>query len=863
MPDRLTLDRRTVLAVAVLVSFAVAAARASEVPTPKAVLGFDLGKDRMLASYSEARALLAALAAASPRVKVLDIGPTVEGRQMIAAVISSPANLARVEELKQGWARLADPRGLADSERERLLAELPSCALVVGGIHSNEVAGTQSALLLVYQFAAAPDGSTATDWLDHTVVLVVPSVNPDGQDAVVGWYRKTLGTPYEGSTPPFLYHRYAGHDNNRDFVFLTQPESRNLNRFAYRDWHPQVFLDLHQMGTTGPRQFVPPFAEPLAPNVHPLVWRMTSLIGSWMSLRLEEQGKTGVVSGWMFDGNWIGGTRNTGWWKNVFGLLTETAGAALASPVFVDENELRASGKGLQEYRPQVNFPNPWRGGAWGLADAVSYQNTLTRALVEFAAVHREDLLRGVCTMAAEAVARGRQAAPAAYLVPPGGPDPGRRRDLVNLLLEAGIEASIVSGADGANDGTPIAPGTVVFPTAQPLRQYLVEVMERQTYPLVALGSGDEIALPYDITAWTMPLYLGVEVMRSDRPVSGPLAPLTSALAAPEPPRVMASAKAVAIPAGQLASYAAANRALADGHSALLLTASARVGSQDLAAGSIVLDENPRLVEIVRATGAAAVALDAVPEGARPLHAVHVAVYTPNFGLEDAGWCRWVLERAGFDVQPVGNAAISSGNFAKDTGVLVVPPLAGKVIVEGQETRLVELPKEYLGGIGKDGIEAVKRFLAAGGTAIGFGSSAEWLAEITDAPVTNALKGLERKEFYSPGALLDLSVDAGTSLGWGMPARCAALVESPVAFETRPTARPGTRTVAARFPDASLLLSGWIRGEEKLRRHVAVVELRKGEGRLVLFAFAPYFRGQTEALFPLLYNAVMLEMADK
>ncbi len=863
MPDRLTWDRRTARAVALLVSFAVATARAAEVPTPRTVLGFDLGKDRALASYAETRTFLAAIAAASPRVKVMDIGATVEGRQMIAAAVSSPANLARLAELKLGWSHLADPRALAAGERERLLADLPSCALIVGGIHSNEVAGTQSALLTVYRLAAAPDGSPEAQWLDRTVVLIVPSVNPDGQDAVVSWYRRTLGTRYEGSNPPFLYHRYAGHDNNRDFVFLTQPESRNLNRFAYWEWHPQVFVDLHQMGLAGPRQFVPPFAEPLAPNVHPLVWRMTSLIGSWMSLRLEEQGKAGVVSGWMFDGNWIGGTRNTGWWKNVFGLLTETAGAALASPVFVDENELRASGKGLQDYRAQVNFPNPWRGGSWGLGDAVAYQSILVDALVEFAATHREDLLSGVCTMAAEAVARGRQAAPAAYLVPPGSADPGRRRDLVNLLLEAGVEAKVVDGTASADDGTPIAAGTVVFSTAQPLRQYLIEVLERQSYPQVTLGSGDDIALPYDVTAWTMPLFLGVNVVRSDRPVSGALAPLAVALVAPEPPPAVFSGKAVAIPAGQLAGFKAANLALIDGHPARRLAAPLRTGDTELPAGSFVLDDNPRLGEIVRATGAAAVPLDAVPGGATPLHAVRVAVFNPNFGLEDAGWCRWVLERAGFAVQPITRGDVASGSFAKDARVLVVPPLPGKVIVEGREARMADLPNEYLGGIGKDGVEAVKRFVGAGGTVIGFAESAEWLAEIAEVPVTNALKGVERKEFLSPGALLDVAVDPSTPLGWGMAPHAAALVEFPVAFETRPTARPGSRTVAARFPDAGLLLSGWIRGEERLRRHAAAVEVRKGEGRLVLFAFAPFFRGQTEALFPLLYNAVMLEMADK
>jgi len=832
------------------------AAAAAEVPTPAEVLGIDLGSDRVLADYPQTRAYVAALAEASPRVAALELGETVEGRRMIAAVISSPANLARLDELRRAWARVADPRGLSDGEREALLLELPSCALIIAGIHSNEVAGTQASLLLAALLAAAPEGSVEAGWLERTVVVLVPSMNPDGQDAVVAWYRRWLGTPHEGAGPPFLYHRYAGHDNNRDFVFLTQPESRNLNRLAYREWHPQVFLDLHQMGSTGPRQFVPPFAEPLAPNVHPLVWRMTSLIGAWMSLRLEEEGKSGVVSAWMFDGNWIGGTRNTGWWKNVFGLLTETAGAALASPIFVDENELRSAGKGLQAYRPQINFPNPWRGGRWGLADAVGYQTTLMRAFVEFAAEHRVEALRGVAAMAAEAVARGRREAPAAFVVRLDQADPGRARRLVNLLLEAGAEG-FTAGEGCTAGGAPLPAGAVVFPAAQPLRQFLLEVLGTQRYPEISLGGGD-LVLPYDITAWTMPLYLGVEVSRAEEGVSGPLAPLVG----PLPPAAGAPAAtgaALAVPAAQLAGYAAANRALAQGVAVRRLAAP--VDAPGLPPGSFVLPESAAARALLRAAGADAIVLAADPP-ARPLRPVRVGVYHPRFGLEDAGWCRYVLERAGFAVAVVDSAAIASGAFARDVDVLVVPPIAGKTLVEGPAQRAIEPPPAYRGGIGKDGVDAVKRFVTGGGTAIAFGASAEWLAETLDAPVTNVLKGAGRDDYYAPGALLELKVEPAAPLSWGLPERVAALVEAAVAFETRPVADPASRVVAARFPDAPLLLSGWVRGEERLRRRAAAVELRAGAGRAVLFSFVPYFRGQTEGTFPLLYNAVMLEMMD-
>lgn len=849
-------------AVTAIVVAARLAAGGEGVPSPKDILGMDVGQNRVLASYSESVRYLRALAERSKRVRVIEMGPTVEGRTMVAVAVSSASNIARLDELRRGWARIADPRGLDASTRDRLVATLPSCALITGGIHANEVAGPQSALLLAFELADASRDTAAAAWLEHTVLLLVPSLNPDGQEATVAWYRKWLGTPYEGSSPPFLYHRYAGHDNNRDFVYLTQPESRALNRFAYHEWHPQLFLDLHMMGSTGPRQFVPPFADPIAPNVHPFVWRMTSHMGTLMALRLEEQGKTGVVSAWMFDANWIGGTRNTGWWKNVFGVLTETASAALATPVQVDESELHGGGKGLVEYRAQVNFPNPWRGGTWGLVDAVSYQLTLMRAFVEFAAVERDALLRDVSSMAAEAISRGEREAPRAYLVPPEG-DPGRRAHLVELLVAAGLEGFTAKEAIVA-DGLSYPAGTVVFLAAQPLRQYLLEVMERQRYPEIAPAPEAEILLPYDITAWTMPLSLGVHAVRIEGELRGNLAHMGSQWVAPEP-RPSGEGEALFVPAGQLGGFAVANRALAKGASVTRMTATGQVAGKDVPVGSFVIEglDGISMDQVLAGARVAAVRTGPSTAGATRLRRAVVGVYHPHIGLEDVGSLRFVLEKAGFPVEVVDTPAVASGAFASRVEVLVIPPMEGKAIVDGPQQRgPAPPPPEYRKGIGKDGVEAVKRFFADGGTVVGFGPSADWLAEVLDLPVSDSLRGIKREEFRCPGALLALDVDDRSPLGWGMPARVAAMIEGATAFATRPVVGEQTRVVAARFPDTPLVLSGWMRGEERLHRRVAAVEVRQGEGRAVLFSFAPYFRGQTEATFPLLYNAVMEKMME-
>jgi len=812
------------------------------VPSPGEVLGKPLGQDRVLASYEETLVYLRQLAASSPRVALEELGPTVEGRPMLGAVISSEANMARLAAIRAGWAKLADPRGLSPKERERLVRELPVGVLVTAGIHATEVAGPLSALLFIHELATAPPETPLGRWLAQVVVLVVPSLNPDGQEMVVSWYRRWLGTPYEGALPPWLYHRYAGHDNNRDFVFLTQPESRNLNRFVYHRWHPQLFVDLHQMGPSGPRQFVPPFADPINTNLPPVLWRLTSHLGTLMALRLEQAGKAGVVSGWTFDGHWIGGTRNTAWWKNIVGVLTETASAALATPIWVDAADLRGGGKGLWEYRPQVNFPNPWPGGRWGLAEAVSYQRELLRAAVEFAATYRSDLLRETSAMALAACEP--QGKPWGWALPPTG-DPGRRQQLVRLLLEAGAELFAVEEAGGG-----LAAGTVVVPRGQPLGRFLWEVLERQSYPEVIPAPGADILVPYDVTAWNLPLMLGVEVTPLAAPPAGKLAKLS---APPQGFEGKLASRVVALPSTQLELSRVANEALRRGVPACRLL----TGTGELPPGSLVLTAaRETLGELLAGRPVAPVPLAATPENCAPLRQVRVGVLHPFTPVEDAGWLRWVFEQGGFPVAVLEPSQVAEGKL-QGVDVLVLPDLEGKRLVDGPAPGLVPLPPEFRAGVGSRAGEQLKAFLERGGTVLAFQRAAEWVAEALQLEVSNALRGVDRGDFFAPGSLVWLELEPDSPLAWGLPRRVAAMVEGAVAFSSRPTPL-GQREVVARFPDGPLLASGFLRGEEKLRRKIALLALQVGQGRVVLASFAPHFRGQTAHLFPLLYNAAWL-----
>src|ERR1051326_5481104 len=476
----------------------LAAAAHAEVPTPSKFLGFEVGADRKLADYRQIVSYFNAVAAASPRVKIEHLGKTTLGEDFVMAVVSSEANMRNLERIKEISTRLADPRGLADAEP--LIREGKTIALVTCNIHSSEIASSQMAMEWLYALATANDAETKRR-LDNVVILLVPSLNPDGQIMITDYYRKYLGTQDEGGRLPWLYHHYVGHDNNRDWFMLTQAETKELSHAIYFEWHPQLFVDEHRRGMEGPRMFIPPFADPVDPDVHPLIWREANLIGTNMAFRLEQADKAGLIYGYSFDAYWLGGTRNTGWWKNITGLLLETASARIASPVRVEPTELRGGTKGLVEYKATVNHPHPWPGGVWRMRDIMDYERIASDALLEIAANYRDDVLRDLVVRARSAVAMAKPGE--AYRIARQQRDWPTAQFLAALMLEHGVD---VLQADN---------GDYWIPMAQPYSKFLVEMLEPQRYPEVRLQPGKEILRPYDVATWTLPLAMGVTVERT------------------------------------------------------------------------------------------------------------------------------------------------------------------------------------------------------------------------------------------------------------------------------------------------------------------------------------------------------------
>ena len=828
----------------------------AEPPTPSQFLKFPVGADRQLADYGQITGYFKALAAASPRVQIESLGPTSQGRDMIMAVISSEANLKNKARYQEIARRLADPRGLSDAQVEALAKEGKAIVLVTCAIHASEIGATQMAMEWAHALATAKDAETLRR-LDKVILLLVPSLNPDGQVMETEYYRKQLGTKYEGGRLPWLYHHYVGHDNNRDWYMLTQKETVAMNRAVYHVWFPQVWMDEHQMGSTGPRMFVPPFSNPVAKVVHPLVWRTVDLLGSSMSLRLEQGGKSGVAYGTMFDAYWPGGTKNTGWWKNVVGLLTEVASARLATPIDVDSTELNGGGKGLVEYKAQVNFPNPWKGGRWGLREIMDYERIASDALLEACANLKDDLQRNRARMAMASV---EAAEPGTfYHIPAQQPDPVAGARLAHLLAENGAEVQVAKNGD------------YLVPAAQPLGRFVQEMLEPQRYPEIRPVQGAAPMPPYDVAAWTLPLMMGAgtgKVRLSDVDRAG-LRPLrredwpTGGLAGQ----------------GSVAALDRASVASAGLLNAHLKSAGARVALEPFEsqgnrfkAGTLLLPATPALGELARKHHLRLTALAVEPKvRTATLKAPRVALFRPWAVSMDEGWTRWILEQHGFNPRNLTPKEVQGGKLHDNFDVLILPDVSKSLLLEGRfaATEGVrrfqeELPAEHQGGLGKEGLKALKDFVEQGGTIVALASSSELLIDEFPLPVRNALAAAVGRgssvaeEFSCPGSILHMHFDPSHPVAWGMPKEGYGFLDHGMAFQTSPSSPQNRRAVIAAYPDEArdILASGWIKGAERLERKSSAVAVEIGKGKVVLFGFRVQHRAQTESTFKLLFNAI-------
>jgi hypothetical protein len=501
----------TLAAAALALGVTPVVAQSNAIPTPASILGFEPGADRKLPTWKQVTDYFTALDRASSRVTVRTLGRTTLGRPFLVAFIADPATLANLDRYRQIQRKLMDPRLRAPGERDRLIADGKLVVLITSSIHSTEVGGILTPLVLADRLARAATPE-ARQILANSIIMLVPSQNPDGVDIVGNHYRSTLGTAEEGSGPPDLYHYYAGHDNNRDWYAFALPETRYTVDSLYTPWDPQINNDIHQQGSNAGRIFIPPYMDPVEPNIDPILTAGTNSLGSAMSWRMISDGFTGVATNASYD-QWSPARQYA---LNHHGvrILTETASARLATSIDLPFDKL-GPGRGYDAREVTWNHPVLWPGGRWGIGDIVRYQTAASWALLVEASRDRQGWLESYADMGDRALGTlppwGRDPWPSAFVIPKAQADTQALQRLVWTLQHGQVEIREATAAVSAGGKTYPA-GSYVALVRQPFGAFAKALLERQKYPDLHEYPGGPPKAPYDVTAHTLPLLFGVDV---------------------------------------------------------------------------------------------------------------------------------------------------------------------------------------------------------------------------------------------------------------------------------------------------------------------------------------------------------------
>lgn len=773
---------------------------AMQIPAPKDTLGFTPGDDRKLASWASIVDYFRKLDASSDRVMFEEIGKSTMGAPFVYATISSPENLKNLDKYKQINAKLADPRTFKsnDAAAKKLIAQGKTIVLITCGIHSDEVGSTLSSMLIAHRLASSSEPEIKKI-LDNTIILLVPSLNPDGVDIVKNWYDKTLGTKFEGTDPPQLYHKYVGHDNNRDWYAFTQVETQLTVDKIHNVWHPQIVHDIHQQGENGSRLFLPPYMQPVEPNVPKQIVEGYTELGTYMADTMRNNGFQGITTNSTYDAwtparaysHYHGGVR----------ILSETASAKLATPVTIKFDDLRP-GQGYDPKKETPNFGPVWKGGEWHLRDITNYMTTAAFTLLNYAADNRERWLSRFYEIGKEAVRPRKGGELLGFTFSASNPE--NALGLQAILSRAGVSAKQLRHENQFSD--------IEFYVAldQPYGVLAKALLERQAYPNLKDGEGHPIP-PYDVTAHTLSLLMEV--------------------------------KAIPLYKRRRMEYTSADGGIFGG------------------------------------------------KGRNCVGEFSYGLYASSIPSMDEGWTRWVFKE--FDwMMPAGDDPCSRNiqkvatiknrliweNRIDPAHVVIFPDQSPNQILNGYAKG--SMPDEYTGGVGKEGVENLRKFVENGGTLVFLNRASNFAIEQFKLPVRDVTRGLARKDFYIPGSILRTELDTTHAIAKGMPAQSIAWFENGPAFEIvrqetgdkRQETAPGDSTspvsslmfpvsavrIIARYPSdpKQILLSGWALGAEKIAGKAALVEFTIGKGKIILFGFRPQYRGQSLATFPLFFNAI-------
>lgn len=842
--------------------------------SPEKFFGFNPGADRKMISYGQLVNYLKLLDKQSDMVKMVPIGQSEFGRTLYLVFVSAAENIQRLGELREINRRLALDPAIPEVEREKMIATGKAFVLVTLSMHSNETGPTQAAPLMVYNLASGVEPGLS-EHLGNVVFMMVPCHNPDGLDMMVEHYNRYLGTPYEGSSLPGLYHKYAGHNINRDFITLALKENQAVADIYNLNWYPHVLVEKHEMGTSGVRYFVPPNHDPIAENIDETLWNWSWVFGSNMSRDMTATGLSGITQHYLFDNYWPGSTE-TSLWKNVISLLTEAASVHLASPVFVEPNELQVGGKGLSEYKKSINMPVPWPGGWWRLEDIVEYEVQSVYSIIRTASRQKVEILTSRNDLVRKEIQRGRNQAPFFYIMPAQQHDTGELLRMLHLLDRHGVNLFSLN-QDAFVDGRIFKQGDFVIPLAQPYRPFIKEVMESQRFPVRRVTPGGEMIRPYDITSWSLPLHRGIASFEINTP-QPQLQSIISQLNPHELAPVISHADGhfLIFSSNLNESFSAAFRAMAKGLDVFRCNAPVQVNDHDFPAGSFLIASSLRnrqiLEEIFKGLVVKPVLVETKPSGFSKLTLPRIAIVETWLHDMDAGWARYLFDTHGVPYFVLRPAEMAGFNLNQRFDVVIFPDMGKDQLMQGTFRRgddhfIPFYPTDYIKGMGKEGWQNVLGFIENGGIVLSWGRSVDLFMGNMEPkapqrsfrfPVSNVSSGLTRQGLNIPGSLLRIELVKGHPLTFGMPSSIGVFHRANPVLQTSIPAFDMDRRVIGRFSEATILMSGFAERVELLEGLPAMVWLRKGKGQVVLYSFAPNFRGSTPVASKLIFNALLL-----
>jgi zinc carboxypeptidase len=848
-------------------------ARAQHITTPQEELGFSIGDDYRLANYTQLEAYWKKLASESDRMQLIDIGPTSEGRRQHMAIVTSPANLKQLDRYKDIARRLALAEGLTDEQAHALARGGKSVVWIDGGLHASETVGSQQLMETVYEMVSRSDPETMR-LLDDVIGLYVPA-NPDGQELVANWYMREKD-PLKRSLAdlPALYHKYAGHDDNRDFYASNLAETTNMNRQMWLEWFPQIVYDHHQTGPAGTVIFMPPFRDPFNYNLDPLVPLGVELVGAALHSRLVAEGKGGSTmrSGANYSTWWNGGLRTIAYFHNSIGILTEIIGNPTPITIpLVPEKQL-----------PTSDLPLPIAPQTWHYRQSIEYEMTNNRAILDLASRYRETFLYNIYQMGRNSIEAGNRdhwtitpkriralqeaeqrggrdsqlyqtvlhdpqaRDPRGYILPSDQPDFSTATKFVNALLRNGVTVMRAASAFEVN-GKKYAAGSYVVKAAQAFRPHVLDMFEPQDHPDDLLYPGGPPRQPYDITGWTLAMQMGVQYDRVLDGFDGPFQKIGNELPMPQ-----GSVSGPAHPAGYLIShrnnnaFTLMNRLLKAGCEVDWLRDDGTIWVPESAAAREIVERGAK--DLGLAVHAEAAALSGPMTR---IKAQRIGLYDQYGGIVASGWTRWVLEQFEFPYQTVYPRTLDAGELNRSFDVLVFPD-GVRTNRGSRQPNAPDIPEQFrptTGTVTQDKtVPQIRSFAEAGGDVVTLGSATE-LGQLLGLPVREYVTDRARESFYVPGSLLRTNVDPSAPMAYGMPPQVDLFFDNNPVFKNLTPA-------AAWFSGTQLLTSGWAFGQKLLDGGTVAGEASLGKGKVYLIGPDVTFRGQPHATFKLLLNTL-------